>query len=84
MKHQMRAGLYLLATGFLLTLAASKSVQRVEASAGVSTSAPSVPIKGRYNGKLVFASDRHNSALSIWTMKPDGGSPTRLNGWQVT
>ncbi len=34
--------------------------------------------KGRHNGKLVFISDRHNAALNIWTMNPDGSSPTRL------
>lgn len=35
-------------------------------------------VRGKFNGKLVFASDRHNSALSIWSMNPDGSSPTRL------
>src|SRR5437879_5116527 len=34
--------------------------------------------RGKFNGKLVFSSDRHNSALSIWTMNPDGSNPTRL------
>jgi Tol biopolymer transport system component len=34
---------------------------------------------GRFNGKLVFSSDRHNGrGLSIWTMNPDGSNPTRL------
>src|SRR5262249_2535302 len=33
----------------------------------------------RFNGKLVFSSDRHNGrGLSIWTMTPDGSSPTLL------
>jgi Tol biopolymer transport system component len=35
-------------------------------------------IRGRHNGKLVFTSDRHNVGLNIWTMNPDGSSPTRL------
>lgn len=34
--------------------------------------------RGRYNGKIVFISDRHYKGLSIWTMNPDGSSPTRL------
>lgn len=33
---------------------------------------------GRFNGKIVFASDRHNSSLSLWSMNADGSSPTRL------
>jgi Tol biopolymer transport system component len=48
----------------------------------VATPTPT-PAKGRYNGKLVFTSDRHNSALSIWTMNPDGSSPTRLTDGTV-
>ena len=37
------------------------------------------PIRGKFNGKLVFSSDRHNrGGLSIWTMNADGSSPTRL------
>ncbi|HCX29735.1 MAG TPA: hypothetical protein DHU55_08185, partial [Blastocatellia bacterium] len=39
--------------------------------------APSA-VRGKFNGKLVFSSDRHNSALSIWTINPDGSSPARL------
>lgn len=31
-----------------------------------------------YNGKIVFSSDRHYKGLSIWSMNPDGSSPTRL------
>lgn len=59
-------------------LSAQQAVPQVESSVGSSTRAPSVSIRGRYNGKLVFTSDRHNSGLSIWTMNPDGSSPTRL------
>jgi Tol biopolymer transport system component len=36
------------------------------------------PVRGRYNGKIVFISDRHYKGLSIWSMNPDGSSPTRL------
>ncbi len=37
------------------------------------------PIRGKFNGKLVFSSDRHNGGgLSIWTMNADGSNPTRL------
>lgn len=41
------------------------------------TTAPT-PSQVRYNGKIVFSSDRHNKALSIWSINPDGSSPTRL------
>lgn len=36
------------------------------------------PPKVRYNGKIVFISDRHYRGLSVWSMNPDGSSPTRL------
>ena len=37
------------------------------------------PVRGKFNGKLVFSSDRHNGrGLSIWTMNADGSNPTRL------
>jgi Tol biopolymer transport system component len=48
-------------------------VSRSEAKASTETSA------GRFNGKIVFASDRHNSSLSLWSINPDGSSPTRLS-----
>ena len=34
--------------------------------------------RGRHNGKIVFISDRNYKGLSIWTINPDGSSPTRL------
>jgi Tol biopolymer transport system component len=34
--------------------------------------------RGKFNGKLGFSSDRHNTGLSIWTMNADGSNPTRL------
>ena len=36
------------------------------------------PPRVRYNGKIVFSSDRDYQGLSIWSMNPDGSSPTRL------
>jgi Tol biopolymer transport system component len=36
------------------------------------------PARGRYNGKIVFISDRDYKGLSVWTMNHDGSSPTRL------
>ena len=33
---------------------------------------------GKHNGKIVFISDRNYRGLSVWTMNPDGSSPTRL------
>lgn len=35
--------------------------------------------RGRYNGKLVFSSDRQNDGgLKLWTMNPDGSNQTQL------
>src|SRR6267143_1616440 len=43
---------------------------------------PAAPISaalgGKFNGKIAFTSNRHNTGLSIWTMNADGGNPTRL------
>ena len=49
-------------------------------AAGESTFVQASPkqLKGRHNGKIVFSSNRHNKALSIWSMNPDGSSPTRI------
>ncbi len=44
---------------------------------GVQTT-PTPTTRGQHNGRLVFISNRHNSALSIWSVNPDGSSPTRL------
>lgn len=73
---------YTLAVIFLFALSAQQAIPQVESSLGSSTPALSASIRGRYNGKLVFTSDRHNSALSIWTMNPDGSSATRLTHTQ--
>lgn len=42
------------------------------------THAQTKPARGKHNGKIVFTSDRNYHGLSIWTMNPDGSSPTRL------
>lgn len=77
--QQNRTRLYTLAIiCFLSALTANKSIRNIQASAGLKSVAQSASIRGKYNGKLVFTSDRHNSALSIWTINPDGSSPTRL------
>lgn len=34
--------------------------------------------RGKHNGKIVFISDRNYKGLSVWSMNPDGSSPTRL------
>ncbi|HZE64866.1 MAG TPA: hypothetical protein VE056_13365, partial [Pyrinomonadaceae bacterium] len=43
---------------------------------------PAAPISaalgGKFNGKIAFTSNRHNTGLSIWAMNADGGNPTRL------
>ena len=38
----------------------------------------SARLRGKHNGKIVFISDRNYKGLSVWTMNPDGSSPTRL------
>src|SRR6266850_101282 len=53
------------------------TLPKVGASANAKL-APLPPVGARYNGKIVFNSDRHGSGLSIWTMNPDGSNPTRL------
>ncbi len=52
--------------------------RQVEASAEADGAPRSTSVRGKYNGKIVFSSDRHGSGLNIWTMNPDGSNPTRL------
>lgn len=54
------------------------ALRNVEASGAATITATSNSIRGRFNGKIVFTSDRHGSGLNLWTMNPDGSSPTRL------
>lgn len=72
----------LLITAAVLGVAATLASQSARTSSGGGVQArlqvtPN-PVKGRYNGKIVFISDRHYKGLSIWSMNPDGSSPTRL------
>jgi Tol biopolymer transport system component len=59
--------LTLLIAGTLLVLVSTSS-----------TAQPTPNQSRRHNGKIVFTSDRQYKGLSIWTMNPDGSSPTRL------
>jgi Tol biopolymer transport system component len=84
-KSQAARYLTLLITGAVLGVPMKPAAQRARA-AGATAEADAIvqatptprPVRGRYNGKIVFTSDRHNEALSIWSMNPDGSSPTRL------
>ncbi|MDQ3668551.1 MAG: DUF4214 domain-containing protein [Acidobacteriota bacterium] len=78
MKRQNPTKPYIFAGCLLLVLAAYCSMPSIEASVGHKAAAQTVSMRGRYNGKLVFTSDRHNAALNIWTMNSDGSSPRRL------
>src|SRR5947208_711309 len=52
----------------------SKSVISAAGSRGTTAG-----IKDRYNGKLVFSSDRQNDGgIKLWTMSPDGSNQTQL------
>jgi Tol biopolymer transport system component len=81
-KNQAARYLTLMITGAALGVAIKPATQRVRAAnashADVTVQATATPVRGRYNGKIVFVSDRHNVALSVWSMNPDGSSPTRL------
>src|SRR5258705_292348 len=79
-KSQTARYLALLITGAVLGVAIKPATQRVRAAsdADATVRATPKPARGRYNGKIVFRSNRHDSSLSIWSMNPDGSSPTRL------
>lgn len=74
----------LLAVGLFLSLALNGLSKFDRDMAEGLTLHPTAPIPavpgGKFNGKIAFTSNRHNSGLSIWTMNPDGGGPTRLTG----
>ena len=80
-KSQAAHFVTLLITGAVLGVAIS-ATQNVPAARGSDVQAPVQatpnPTRIRHNGKIVFISDRHYKGLSIWTMNPDGSSPTRL------
>jgi Tol biopolymer transport system component len=82
-KSQAARYLTLLITGAVLGVPMKPATQRIRAASAstdliVQATPTPRPVRGRYNGKIVFTSDRHNEALSIWSMNPDGSSPTRL------
>lgn len=64
--------LTLLISGAVLSLAITAATQ------GISAQTTRKPVRGKHNGKIVFTSDRHYKGLGIWSMNPDGSSPTRL------
>ena len=71
--------LTLLITGTVLIAAMTPATRSVPAVRGSATPHVSPnPVRGRHNGKIVFISDRHYKGLSVWSMNPDGSSPTRL------
>ncbi|HEV2829565.1 MAG TPA: Calx-beta domain-containing protein [Pyrinomonadaceae bacterium] len=61
----------------ILNLVVRSDNGSVTAASNPRTRIAAVP-GGKFNGKIAFSSDRHNSGLSIWTMNTDGSSPTRL------
>lgn len=81
-KTQAAHYLTALITGAVLGVAMTPVTQSVPAARGsdVQTTVRVTPnpLRGRHNGKIVFISDRHYKGLSIWSMNPDGSSPTRL------
>ena len=55
-------------------VSSSKSVRFVAQSPLTSPT-----MRGRYNGKLVFSSDRGNDGgIKLWTMNPDGSNQVQL------
>jgi len=76
-----RRYLTILISSAVLSVAMKSVAERVpgfSASPGATMQVTATQKRGKYNGKIVFVSNRHNEALSIWTMNPDGGSLTRL------
>lgn len=87
-RSQAARYLTLLITCAVLVGAMKLGTQRVRAAGAsdayaIAQATPTpTPMRGRYNGKIIFTSNRHNSALSIWSINPDGSSPTRLTHTQ--
>src|ERR1051325_8573346 len=77
-KNQAAHYLTLLIAGAVLGVTMTPATQSVPAARGSDATVQATPVRSKHNGKIVFTSDRHNSALSIWAMNPDGSSPTRL------
>ena len=64
--------LALLITGAVLSVAMTPATQSVPVQVTQKS------LRGRHNGKIVFISDRDYKGLSVWSMNPDGSSPTRI------
>src|ERR1044071_9159077 len=81
-KRKSQAGHYLtlLITGVVLGVTPVTQSLPAAREIDVHATAQATPnhARVRYNGKIVFISDRHYKGLSIWSMNPDGSSPTRL------
>ena len=74
-KHRAAYYLALLITVTILSVAIAPATG---SDAQTTARTTPTPPKVRYNGKIVFISDRHYKGLSIWSMNPDGSSPTRI------
>src|SRR6266568_6872193 len=81
----IRCGLLLLFASLGSVLVTSLLTQHGKASAiksvRAATQSPPNPIatRGKYNGKLVFSSNRQKEGgLKLWTMNADGSNPTQL------
>ena len=68
-----------------LVLASNLPTQHAEVSTSKSVRSVAQPgttttgTRGKYNGKLVFSTDRQNDGgLKLWTMNPDGSNQTQL------
>ncbi|MDQ3668550.1 MAG: hypothetical protein M3410_18650 [Acidobacteriota bacterium] len=87
-RSQAAWSLGLLISGAVLIVAIKPATARVRAAtaSNVHAIAQATPtataVKGRYNGRIVFTSNRNpghpHGGLNLWTMNPDGSSPTQL------
>jgi Tol biopolymer transport system component len=57
-------------SGFLISPVIARRLSRTPVSA--------LPAAGNFNGRIAFTSTRNSAAFDIYTVNPDGSSPTRL------
>src|SRR5438128_2724557 len=83
--NHIKLGYVILLVCLALLLASSARKQYAAVSTGKSANSDAqsrtmtTGTRARYNGKLVFSSDRQNDGgLKLWTMNPDGSSQTQL------
>ena len=72
----------LVCLGMLATLRSgthSVAANAPDGSAPAPQATPTPAARGKINGKIAFVSNRRSRGLNIWTMNPDGSSPTRLS-----